>query len=354
MKIIMKVVLALTFCSQLMAQNPIKNIVIVTLDGMRWQEVFNGADPTLLNNNKFTPDIKELSSKFWAETNEIRRAKLFPFLWSTVKQNGRIYGNRNAGNYVNVANRYHISYPGYNEIFSGYPDTAISSNKKIPNPNETVLQFINRQKGYEGKVAAFTSWDVFPYIFNSAQSGVYVNADIDTLKFSTPQFSLLNDIQFLSTKPIGVRTDVLTYMAAREYMKTYKPRVLYIGLDETDDYAHRGEYDHYLESANASDAMLADLWRTIQSIPQYKDKTTLIITCDHGRGDKIKENWRHHEKGIEESGETWIAMMGPGIIPAGEMQGRGQLYQQQIAATIAQLLGLKFRSSHPVAAAIEF
>lgn len=101
-------------------------------------------------------------------------------------------------------------------------------------------------------------------------------------------------MQFLAPRPVNVRPDVITYFGAKEYMKAYLPKVLYIAFDETDDYAHGGEYDQYLKSGFASDAMIADIWDHIQSTPGNKNKTTLIITCDHGRGDKIKNEWKHH------------------------------------------------------------
>jgi bisphosphoglycerate-independent phosphoglycerate mutase (AlkP superfamily) len=142
---------------------------------------------------------------------------------------------------------------------------------------------------------------------------------------------------------------VLTYIAAREYLKEYKPKVLYIAFDETDDFAHAGMYDQYIGSAHAEDAMIADLWKTLQSMPQYKDKTTLLITVDHGRGDKVKSNWKHHGSKIEDAYQIWLAAIGPDTKPAGEGKEPVQLYQQQIAATIAQLLGFTFTANHPVA-----
>ncbi len=330
-----------------------ENIIIVTLDGLRWQEVFKGIDPALVANKKYCRDSAGITARFGADDEKSKRQKLFPFIWGEIDAKGRIYGNRNLGNKVNVANRYQFSYPGYNEIFTGYPDTAVNSNDKILNPNTNVLEFLNKQKGFAGKVAAFSTWDVFPYILNEKRSGVYVNADVDTLSFKTTAISLINDMQFLAPQPIGVRPDVITYFAAREYLKEYRPRVLYIAFDETDDYAHGGYYDQYIGSAHAEDAMIADLWKTVQSIPQYKDKTTLIITCDHGRGDINKDQWRDHGSKVAESGEIWIAMLGAGIKTAGEMSTADQLYQQQIAATIAKLLGYDFRAEHPVAPFID-
>jgi len=334
-------------------QSKTENVVVVTLDGMRWQEVFGGADSALLKNKNFTRDSAGTSSKFWNNDVLVRRKNLFPFLWSTVVEKGQLYGNRLYGNKVNNANKYKFSYPGYNEIFTGYPDTAVNSNDKILNKNINVLEFINQQPSYKNKVAAFATWDVFPYILNKWRSGIYVNADSDLLPSTTEKFKLINDIEALTTRPIGVRPDVLTYIAAREYMKENKPKVLYVAFDETDDLAHEGMYDQYLGSAHAEDKMIADLWNYIQSTPQYQNKTTLIVTCDHGRGDKIKDNWQHHGEKIEEAGEIWIAALGPDTKPLGELKSPGQLYQMQLAATISKLLGLTFTANHPVAADIK-
>lgn len=353
-KIMLFLVVAIVFTqNKLHAQHKTENVVIVTLDGMRWQEVFKGVDAALLANKEFTRDSSFIAEKFTAPTPEASRAKLFPFLWSIVQQHGRLYGNRLYENDMNVANPYNFSYPGYNEIFTGYPDTAVNSNDKIKNKNENVLGFLNKQKGFTGKVAAFTTWDVFPYILNKWESGIYVNADTDTLHFNNAALSLINDMQFLTAQPLNVRPDIFTYTAAREYMKAYAPRVLYIAFDETDDFAHGGLYDQYLKSAHAEDAMIHDLWNYIQSNPKYKNKTTLIVTCDHGRGDVNKENWRSHGTRIPESSQIWMAVMGPDITPEGEVKKPMQIYQDQIAATIARLLGFTFTANHPVAKPIE-
>jgi len=323
-----------------------ENLVIFTLDGMRWQEVFGGVDSVLTNNKQYTKDRAELNKRFYSPDIRERRKKLFPFLWTTVEAKGQLYGNRNIGNLVNVANPYQFSYPGYNEIFTGYPDTAVNSNDKVLNKNTNVLEFINRQKGFTGKVAAFTTWDVFPYIFNSGRSGLYVNSGVDSLHFSDKGLQVVNEMQFLAPQPLDVRPDVITYFAGKEYLKNYQPRVLYIAFDETDDFAHAGLYDQYINQAHAEDAMIADLWNTIESLPAYKDKTTLIITCDHGRGDKVKDRWRDHGKDVEDSGGIWLAVIGPDTTPAGEVGTRTQLYQKQWAPTMAALLGFQFRPDH--------
>ncbi|MEX6690631.1 alkaline phosphatase family protein [Danxiaibacter flavus] len=347
-KILIVVLSAVITVSSFAQKHKTENVVIVTLDGMRWQEIFNGADSALIASKEFTHDYSGIVKKYWNNNTEERRKLLFPFLWSTVVSKGQLYGNRAYGNYVNVTNPYWFSYPGYNEIFTGYPDTAVNSNDKILNKNENVLEFINKQPGFKNKVAAFSTWDCFPYILNEQRSGVYVNSDLSTLKFDNSNLKLINDIQFLTPMPSGARPDILTYAAGREYLKNFNPRVLYIAFDETDHFAHEGSYDLYLGAAHAEDGMLADLWNTLQSNPQYKDKTTLIVTCDHGRGDVVKSQWRSHGSDIKGADQIWLAVIGPDTKPLGEVRTSGQLYQRQWATTIASLLGLQFKPSHPV------
>jgi hypothetical protein len=334
-----------------------ENLIVVTLDGMRWQEVFGGIDSQIVVSKKFTWDSTAVVERFGAPTRDQRKEKLFPFLWKTVAVHGQLYGDRLNGSEVNNANRYKFSYPGYNEIFTGYPDTSVNSNDKIKNPNTNVLEFIAKQPGYKNQIAVFSTWDVFPYILNTWRNGIYVNADMDSLKFDQSSLNMINSMQFLTAKPLDVRPDLLTYFAGREYLKAYHPRILYIAFDETDDFAHAGLYDQYLKSAHAEDAMIGDLWKLIQSDPYYRDKTTLVVTCDHGRGDRIKEEWTSHGEKISDAGQIWIAAIGPDTPPAGIVKTPTPLYQKQIAPTLAGLLGFKFLpdqgSSEPISTIIK-
>lgn len=356
MKKIIAFVLLIICCSSLSAQQPVtENIIIVTFDGFRWQELFHGADEELINNPSFTKDTASLKKKFWAPSAEERRKRLLPFVWSTIVEQGQVYGNRAYGNLVNVRNPYRVSYPGYNEIFTGYPDPLISNNKKKHNNNTTVLSFLNQQPGLQGKVAAFTSWEVFRYIFNKDHESFVINAGVEPMEIATPAFVQLNSMQKTAFQPFGkdIRPDQLTYALAKEYIVEKKPRVLYIGFDDTDDWAHNKKYDNYLEAANATDGYLAELWGLIQSLPEYKDKTTLIVTTDHGRGDVIKKEWTSHGKKVVGSEEIWLICLGKGITAKGEIKEKGEIFQSQLAQTIAQFLDLSFSANHPVDKAIE-
>jgi hypothetical protein len=329
-------------------QRKTENLVIVTLDGMRWQEVFQGMDEQLAKDSTYTKGYTRLQKQFGGATPLDRRERLLPFFWKEIAQKGQLYGNRNIDSKVNNANPHWFSYPGYNEIFTGYPDSNINSNDKINNPHQNVLEFIQRDKKFEGRVAAFSTWDVFPYIFNEDRSKIYVNSNHDTLAFDGPIFDLLNQMQRLVPEPVGLRPDALTYFAARSYFLQYNPGVLYIAFDETDDFAHAGNYDQYLLSAHAADKMIGDLWNLIQTHPTYRDKTTLLITTDHGRGDLRKSDWRHHGRAVSEAGQIWVGVIGPDTPPLGEMANSAQLYQMQIAPTLARFLGLQFVADHPL------
>lgn len=339
------------------AQPKPENIILITLDGMRWQEVFSGADSLLINSKDYVEDVTGLNQQFWKLTATARRQTLMPFFWSVLAKEGVLYGNRNLGNYVNCTNTMWFSYPGYNEILSGYADDVrITSNDKFPNPNETVLEFINKQDKFKGKVAAFGSWDVFPFIINESRSGLPVNAGFRTatqLKLSDRE-KFLNQLQTEIPSPWGsVRLDAFTHHYAIEYMKKYKPKVVYIAYGETDDFAHNGKYDAYLKSAHQTDQFIKAIWEWVQSEPQYRNKTTLLITTDHGRGTIPINEWRDHGSKVKGADEIWFAAIGAGVTPKGEVKTAGQLYQNQVAATAAALLGKTFSQQGRAGASID-
>ncbi|MEP7236322.1 MAG: alkaline phosphatase family protein [Ferruginibacter sp.] len=335
-----------------------ENIIIITTDGFRWQEVFGGMDSAIANNKKFNQDDSEaIYKKYWAVDPLERRKKIMPFLWSVVETKGQIYGNRNLGNKIDNANPYWFSYPGYNEIFTGYPDTLINSNSYPPNPNTNLLEFLNKQSKYKNKVAAFGAWDAFDRIFNEARSKFPVYSAFDLFGGTNPNAAekIINTLAKDSYKPFGDEEvlDVFTHYGAMNYLQTKKPKVLYISYGETDEWAHSGQYRDYLNAANMVDKWIEDIWNYVQSDPFYKNKTAIFITTDHGRGDIIKEEWTSHNNKIQDSYQIWMAAMGPSIQAKGEVKTNQQLYQKQFAQTMASLLGTTFTAEHPIGEKIE-
>ena len=340
----------LSTCCFVSAQTRLsQNVVIVTMDGLRWQEIFGGADSLLTHDTAADYSTKYVKQKFWTATAESRRAKLMPFLWSEIAENGILLGNRNYENYFENANPYFFSYPGYNEIFTGFPDTAVNSNDKIPNKNESVLEHLNKMPAYKNKIAVFGSWDVFSSIFNETRSAILINDGFRDVKGTlNERQKLYNRLQHELPDIFhgGERLDAATFNIGFEYMKAKHPKVIFFGLGDTDEFAHGGKYDYYLDAAQHADAWLKQLWDYIQSAPQYADKTTLIITTDHGRGDAADGKWKHHGQKIPESKQMWMAAIGPSIPSLGEVKTHSLAFQGQIAATIAEMLGARFRPAH--------
>lgn len=324
-------------------------LVLVTVDGLRWQEVFRGADPTLAADKALVEDVPAIQARF-LDPAERGRA-LTPFLHEVMGKQGVLIGDRDHGSCMGVTNDKWFSYPGYNEILTGKVDPKIVSNAPTPNANVTILEWLNGRKDFAGRVRAVTSWDVFTGILNVERSKLPLNAGWATPTPRTAYEAALGRIQSETPRRwSGVRFDVFTQGYALEALKHDKPRVLYVSYGETDDFAHDGRYDQMLISARRTDAFIAELWATLQADRAYAGRTTLIVTTDHGRGaGAIPTDWKGHGKPLwPRSDETWFAAMGPGI---GTTAPAGCGGANQVAATALRALGLDWKDFDPQAGA---
>lgn len=333
------------------------NVVLIVLDGLRWQEVFGGAEEPLLNADVGGNWASEesLRAAYWRDTPAARREALFPFLWGYAASHGQLIGNQQAASIAKVSNGLAFSYPGYNEMLTGAPDARIDSNEYGPNPNRTVFEWLNGRPAYRGRVAAFATWHAFRDIFNVERSHLPMQAG-RVLPFRgdlpAPHAALLDALYRTTTELDDSDIwDAFLQVPLLAYVRKHQPRVLFVGFGETDDWAHTGRYDLVLSAAHAADGYIAELWRTMQAIPAYRDRTTFIITCDHGRGSGPID-WKEH--GVEQPGSenVWIAIVGPDTPALGERHGGNPVVQAQIAATLAAFLGEDFRSAQPTAAPV--
>lgn len=327
-----------------------QNVFLIISDGFRWQEVFNGAEADLMNKQDggvANPD--RLKAQFWRETAEARREALLPFFWTEIAQHGQLFGNRGKGSSAAVTNGKKFSYPGYNEILSGWGDPAVDSNDKRPNPNVTVFEWLNERGKLRGRVSVFGTWNVFPYIFNLERSHLPIwpawEPPFQPGEIQPPQYVTA---LFRDTTPMweGVTYDSLLFHAAMDHIRRKHPRLVFVGFGETDELAHAGRYDQYLTAAHHMDDFVRRLWLTTQAIGQYRGKTTFIITADHGRGSG-PEGWRHHGEKVAGAEADWIALLGPDTPPLGERVNAPPVTLSQIAATIAALFGEDFHRAFP-------
>lgn len=340
--------------SPLFAQEPqhAENIIIVTLDGLRWQELFTGADEKLIDAKAGgVKDLRALRETYWRPTPEARRSAMMPFLWSVMAKQGQVYGDPDRSASALLTNGLKFSYPGYSEMFCGVADRTIDSNDKKDNPNLSVLEYLDGLPQYRGKVSAICTWDVFPSIFRTSKNQLRIISGW-TLPSRSEQTTRQQELEVFMNNlphywPDNVY-DIVTMELAKDELVQRKPRVLYVALGETDEWAHGRRYDLYLNAARNTDRFIADLWHAAQQMPQYAGKTALFVTTDHGRG-STKVDWTDHGKDVNGAEHIWMAIMGPGVKATGVCE-KVNVKQMQVAATIAKLLGEDFQKGNPKAA----
>jgi hypothetical protein len=341
-------------CSAAGTAGKTRNVVLIVCDGLRWQEVFTGAEEALLNEKVggSWASEAELRKLYWTPDPKERRKLLLPFIWSTVATQGQLLGNALEGSRAHVANGLAFSYPGYNEMASGAADPRIDSNEFGPNPNVTVFEWLAQRPGFAGKVEVFGAWGTFHDIFNEQRSHlpVYAGASVIDTADTSARGRLFQELYRTTTRLEGDDPfDSFLAVALQDHLKSHRPRVLFVGFGDTDSWAHMGRYDALLETAHSFDSYVEQLWTRMQTLPEYKDSTTFIITADHGRGSGPVE-WKDH--GVKEKGSEniWIAVIGPDTPARGERHNTPTVIQAQIASTIAALLGEDFRRAVPKAA----
>jgi hypothetical protein len=328
-------------------QRKTKSLILVTADGLRWQDLFTGIDPLLMNQKDAgmtETGAPELRDRLWKPQPEERRMALLPYFWGTLAPSGIVLGNLTKGSSVQVTNRYRVSYPGYSEILTGRAqDDVIRGNDPVQNPTPSFLQLVkDRWKLPKEKVAVFASWDMFHYIAESTQGGIFVNAgyEASALPADNPRVAELNKLQMQARYlDDSARHDAFTFGLAMEYLKSVQPRVLYIAFDETDDWAHSRRYDRVLNSIQFLDGALQELRTWVQGSPAYRDSTTLIVTCDHGRGSTL-DDWHDHGENVKGAEQIWVAVIGPDTPVKGEATNTSTYHQRDIAPTALELLGI--------------
>jgi len=330
------------------------NVILVTLDGVRVQEVFGGLDETIAAHDALQvySEIATGRERYGAATAEARREALLPFFWKTLAPMGVVFGNPAHGNHVKVQNRILWSTPGYTEIMTGAPRAQVTDNDNLRHPYRTALEYAREALGLGyGQVAQIGSWEGFKLAAASRDDAFLTVGVHDTIPapWGSPEIERLAALrrQVMGLWEEG-SNDVLTFHMALDFLVRNQPRVLWLALVNSDDWAHADRYDRYLEYLHLADSLLGELWQTLQSLDAYRDRTTLIVTTDHGRGVQGSD-WAEHDITIPGSDDIWLAVVGPDTPDRGEVTEAGTLYQGQVAATLLQFLGLDMRAVDPAA-----
>lgn len=318
-------------------------LVIITIDGLRWQEVFLGADGNLLSDEEQTGDTALARKTYWRPTPEERREMLMPFTWNTIAKKGLLIGNRAKNSKMQVVNKTCISYPGYCEMMTGMVDDSIVDNAPVNNVHRNVLEAANEDPRYKGSVVMYGSWKSTRFAIHNELAGIpaSVSYEPNVAKKQTPSLQLVD--RMLAGMPRfwgSEHFDAFTFAYAIETLKNDHPKVMWISFGDCDEWAHARRYDLYLDAAKGTDAFIRDIYEACEADRFYRGKTTYLITSDHGRG--VGDMWAHHSGNTEGSETTWLMLLGKGVEALGETTECGPCYNKQVAATIASILGIEF------------
>ena len=328
-------------------------LILVTLDGSRVQEMFGGLEVETLRSTLpkgAAVESHAIYRRFHADTPDLRRRRLMPFFWDVLMtRHGSIAGNPRLNSAVRLTNSHRFSYPGYSEVLTGeIDDEIIKSNDRTHNPRVTLLEALKAHLKLSAlEVAVFASWDVMNEIVEHTPGALTVNAGYEAFELTWPGARELSLLQFETPTPWnGVRHDAYTFGLAMTHLRAAKPRVLHLALGETDDWSHDGRYDRTLEAYARNDHQLRELWTWLQSQPEYRDRTHMLITTDHGRG-RTASDWRNHGADVAGAEDVWMAFVSPTFAARGEWRDHPTLFSNQAAATMAAWMGLDWNAARP-------
>lgn len=329
-----------------------QNVILITLDGVRTQEVFSGMDAVVAARSaeQVYSEIETGRGRYWAETPEERRKLLMPFFWGTLVPSGMLFGDTTNGSEMLVRNSYKFSSPGYAEMLTGEALPEVNDNVAQRFAAVTALEHVrSKLELSKSAVAQIGSWDIFEFLAASKDDVLVTNGGYAAFpaEFSTPEIDRLvelrRDVMQLWQESSN---DTLTYYIAKEYLREHEPRLLWLGMSQSDDWAHADRYDRLLDYLHLTDRLLQDLWSTLQAHPAYRGTTTLIVTTDHGRG-LGPVDWAEHDETIPGSEAIWLAIIGPDTPSLGTRVPPGTVHQADIAATIVALFGLSPAEFNP-------
>jgi hypothetical protein len=281
--------------------------VIVTLDGARWQEIFDGTDPERTTGAQ--PHAHESA------------AEIMPNLDRLARTRGALVGAPGRGS-IAASGPAYVSLPGYTEIMTGRPPTACQSNDC---PRTTLPTLLDQAARAGARVAAFASWERLDRAVTSSPGRFYVSCGRhgDTRVDPYPGYG-------------DFRPDALTADAALRYLAEEHPDVLFLGLGEPDEYAHRGDYEGYVSSLAHADAVLGRLFDELDAMGKAGADTSVLVTADHGRA----KDFRNHGGGAPESARVWLFAAGPYVTARGRVPSDGERRLADLAPTLRLMLGL--------------
>jgi hypothetical protein len=306
-------------------------VVLLAIDGVRWQEVFHGVDASLATKHRLGP------------AERVGARELMPNLYALTDGGGVLLGAPDAGGGVFASGPELVSLPGYAEMLSGRTFSGCRDNACGAATTPTLVDEIASSRGVRpSDVAVVTSWPDIGRIAAMRPDRIAMSTGRgggptrELFRHDPVAAALVDDAAKAKSEP-GVgdfRPDRHTARIALRYLETARPRFLFLALGEPDEYAHRSDYRGYLQALRRADLVIAELSRALDDRARDGSRTVLFVTSDHGRAADFVNHGREHP----ESARVWLFAYGTEVLTR-EPLGRGS---DQRLADLAPTLRVPF------------
>lgn len=272
-----------------------EQVILVAIDGARWQEIF-AKDPIMPALRRFmTTDGISVGAPGYGE----------------MRASGPNY----------------VSLPGYTEIFTGRT-SACHSNDCAPIDQRTIVDEVI-DAGHEA--AVISSWEMI----DRAAAREPARAVLSTGRHRVAHGDMFDKKTFEEGANAGpgcgigeYRPDQHTIALALDYLEHHTPKFAFVGLGDTDEHAHRDNKKGYIDALRTADAFLAQLEAHVSP------RATILVTADHGRAANFKDHGA-----MPEAGRVWLVARGAGVDARGPLDA-SPVRLADLAPTIRCLLGL--------------
>ncbi len=296
---------------------PIDHIVLLTADGVRWQDVFGPRG-----------------------TDEL------PTLSRLISSDGAAIGAPTSKSAIRASGPAYLSLPGYRELLLGHEPGDCEANDCSPPVERGLVEQL--ASGDPGEVAVFASWPTVGDALRVNAPGLISTGRKHLLgKDQLEQAGLLESWRSAhgrSAKPGwgNYRPDAETSEIALAYLQRRQPRFLFLSLGDTDEYAHQGKRDSYWLALRRFDRTVALVEQALNELAAQGGRTLLLITTDHGRAEGFSE----HGAQYPESSRVWLLATGTAVRARGVVESPRERRLRDVAPTVLFAAGRAPNASH--------
>jgi len=303
--------------------------VVVAIDGVRWQEVFQGVERDRARGLNLRPESAR---------------ELLPNLYRLIDDHGCALGAPGTGSLVSASGPNFVSLPGYTEMFSGAAPVDCPDNDCGRVSRPTVADQVAQLDHSPADVAVITSWPKIELAASSAPEHLTISAGRSQTR-NTHVLRQHPEVwrayrEGARAKPApgwgDFRPDRHTAALALDYLRHAEPRFLFVGLGETDEYAHQNDYRNYLSALRHADRVIGQIYEALERAEYAGATTLLFVTSDHGRAGFV-----HHGRAYPESARTWLVAAGSAVRARGNVRSPETRRLADLAPTIRALWGIE-------------